>query len=166
MSPETGQIRVEAKFCEELHMAMTSSKDDGGTIYPSGGAVSGSSSSSFIGKTLKIDGDLSSDENVTIEGKVKGKIKATSLVTIGVEGSVDAEIKAREVRILGHATGHIEATHRLEIVAGGHFTGDIQSEKIVIQEGAIFKGNINMEDKPKPFSISDKGSGGTNPTQK
>jgi cytoskeletal protein CcmA (bactofilin family) len=112
-----------------------------------------SGSKSVIGNTMSINGDLQADEEVTIEGKVKGTIKISSLLIVGHQGYVNAEIKAREVVIQGKAEGNITATERVEILANGEFLGDVNSKKLIIKEGAIFKGNVNMEDSPgKPFS--------------
>ncbi len=110
------------------------------------GGISGSKS--VIGNTMSINGDLQADEEVTIEGKVKGTIKVSSLLIIGHQGYVNADIKAREVVIQGKAEGNITATERVEIFANGEFLGDVNSKKLIIKEGAIFKGNVNMEDSP------------------
>ena len=147
-------------------MAISMSKDDQRMGYNSTGSGSANGSSSFIGKSVSVDGEIKSEENITIEGKVKGKINVGTTVTIGNDGFVNAEIKAREVRILGKAEGNIQATQRVEIVAGGQFIGNIQSEKIVIQEGAIFKGNINMEEIPGKSSPSVSGSVSHQPENK
>lgn len=115
------------------------------------GGIAGSKS--VIGSTLTINGDLKADEEVTIEGKVKGTIEVSSLLIIGHQGYVNADIKAREVVIQGKAEGNITAAERVEIFANGEFMGDVNSKKLIIKEGAIFKGNVNMEDSHgTPFS--------------
>ncbi len=105
-------------------------------------------SKSYIGRTLSINGDIKSNEEITIEGNVKGTINVDSSLIIGKEGSVNAEIKAKEVVIMGKVEGTITATNRVEIVSNGEFLGDVNSKKLIIKEGAIFKGNVNMEVVP------------------
>ena len=139
-------------------MAISMNKDNPRMGYNPNESGSASGPSSFIGKSVSIDGEIKSEEKITIEGKVMGKIDVGTTVTIGTDGFVNAEIKAREVRVLGKAEGNIHATQRVEIVAGGQFVGNIQSEKIIIQEGAIFKGNINMEEPTEKPSLSITGT--------
>jgi cytoskeletal protein CcmA (bactofilin family) len=98
---------------------------------------------SFIGETMDIKADITSDENVTIEGKVNGNIEISKTLIIGKNGSVKADIKAAVVRVFGEAKGNIVASEKVEILAQGRYTGDIQSQKLVVEEGAILNGNIN-----------------------
>lgn len=103
----------------------------------------GISSKSFLGKTLEIKGKITSDEYLTVEGKVEGNIKISKTLTIGKDGYVEGEIKADEVKIHGKAEGNIEAASRLEISSRGNFTGTLKAKKLVIEEGAVFKGKVN-----------------------
>lgn len=105
--------------------------------------------SSFIGETMVIEADITSDEDIIIEGKVKGNINVSKILTIGKSGKVKADIKAAVVRIIGEAKGNIIASHKVEILAQGRYTGNIQSQKLVVEEGAILNGNINKEKKTK-----------------
>ena len=107
-----------------------------------------SSAHSYIGKTIKIDGEISCDEFLTVEGDIKGNIKVSKTLTIGENGHVKGEIEAKDVKIIGKAEGNINASGRLEISAKGHFKGSITSDKLMIEEGAVFKGKANM-DRPK-----------------
>jgi cytoskeletal protein CcmA (bactofilin family) len=103
------------------------------------------SSASFIGKTMKIEGELVSDEDLTIEGQVKGTIEVTKTLTIGKNGDVSADINARVVKIIGRARGNIVASDKVEILSNGRYNGNIMSEKLVVSEGAVLIGNINQE---------------------
>lgn len=105
--------------------------------------------SSFIGETMVIEADITSDEDIIIEGKVKGNINVSKILTIGKSGKVKADINAAVVRIFGEAKGNIIASHKVEILAQGRYTGNIQSQKLVVEEGAILNGNINKEKKTK-----------------
>jgi cytoskeletal protein CcmA (bactofilin family) len=105
------------------------------------------SAHSYLGKTLKIKGEITSDEFLTVEGEVKGNINISKTLTIGKSGYVDGEITAEKVKIEGRAKGKITASDKLEISSNGNFQGNIKSNKLVIEEGAVFQGNANMEDK-------------------
>lgn len=104
-----------------------------------------SSSGSFFGKTMRIEGEITSDEDITIEGKVNGQLEVSKTLTIGRDGYVNGEISANVVRISGEAEGHIKASEKLEISSEGKYNGNIQSDKIVVAEGAVIKGTINLE---------------------
>jgi cytoskeletal protein CcmA (bactofilin family) len=119
---------------------------------------SSESLSSLIGKTLHIIGEVISDDEVVIEGKIEGKINVKNRVIIGKNGSVEAEIQGQDIIIKGKAHGDVKATRRVEIVPEGILNGNISSPKIVIAEGAIFDGSIDMKAVPsgKPTVIETK----------
>lgn len=100
---------------------------------------------SVIGKTLFIKGEIISDEEVLIEGKIEGKIKINHRVIIGENGIVNADIDAKEVIIKGIVTGNVTCSDKIEIVPNGKLIGNINSNKVALAEGAIFKGNIEMK---------------------
>ncbi len=112
--------------------------------YTSSGSEPGSHS--YLGKTLKIDGEITTDEFLTVEGEVKGSIKTSKTLTIGESGYVDGNITAEKVKVEGRAKGSINASDKLEITSGGNFHGNLKSDRLVIEEGAIFQGNANMDD--------------------
>ena len=104
---------------------------------------------SFIGETMVIEADITSDEDIIIEGKVNGNISVSKTLTIGKNGKVKADITAAVVRIIGEAKGNIIASDKVELLSPGRYTGNIQSQKLVVEEGAILNGNINQEKKTK-----------------
>jgi cytoskeletal protein CcmA (bactofilin family) len=106
-----------------------------------------SSSQSFFGKTMRIEGEITSDEDITIEGKVKGQLHVSKTLTIGKEGFVDGKISANVVHISGEAEGHLSASEKLVISSEGKYTGNINSDIIKVAEGAQIKGTINTEEK-------------------
>jgi cytoskeletal protein CcmA (bactofilin family) len=110
------------------------------------------STASFIGKTMNIEGGLVSDEDLTIEGRVKGTIEVSKTLTIGRYGDVTADINARVVKIIGKARGNIVASDKVEILSEGRYNGNIMSEKLVVAEGAVLIGNINQEEENGPVS--------------
>ena len=118
---------------------------------------------SVIGRSMKLKGNISAEEEILIEGRVDGTIKMKHNVIVGKSGKVKADITAREVIIKGEVNGNVHGTVKVEIVPGGVLNGDIISEKVVLAEGAKFKGNIDMSakseelgKKTKPVRESDK----------
>jgi cytoskeletal protein CcmA (bactofilin family) len=108
-----------------------------------------SGAGSFIGRTMNIKADITSDEDVTVEGRVKGNIIVSKTLTIGKSGNVSADMEAAVVRIIGIAKGNIIASDKVEILSQGRYTGNIQSQKLVVAEGAVLNGHINQEQKKK-----------------
>lgn len=104
-------------------------------------------SRSFFAKTMRVEGEITSDEDITIEGKVKGKLNVSKTVTIGKDGYVNGDITASVVRINGEAEGKINASEKLEIFSNGKYTGAIKSDKLVVSEGAKLKAFINVDEK-------------------
>ena len=102
-----------------------------------------------IGKSLCIRGELTGNEDLTIEGKVEGKIDLMDHnLTIGPSGKIKAEVGAKKVIIEGEFTGNINAGEKVELSATGRVKGDIVAPRVVIADGAHFKGMVNMsEDK-------------------
>ena len=109
------------------------------------GTAASSGGGSFIGKSLDIKADITSDEDITIEGRVKGNITVSRTLTIGINGNVTADIKATVVRIIGVAKGNIIASDKVEILSQGRYTGNIESRKLVVAEGAVLNGYINKD---------------------
>ena len=102
-----------------------------------------------IGKSLEIKGELTGSENLTIEGKVDGRIVLHGHdVTIGPDGRVNAEVHARSVVVGGSVRGNITAGDKVELVATGSMVGDIRAPRVVLADGARFKGSIDMDGKP------------------
>lgn len=99
---------------------------------------------SVVGKTLFIKGNVFSDEEVFIEGKIEGEIHIQHRVVIEKSGVVNADIDAREVIIKGTVNGNVKASYRVEIIPDGVLNGNILSKGVVLREGAIFKGSVNM----------------------
>ena len=128
-------------------MAFNPGKKNIGDDYDEYGSVD-SAAHSYLGKTIKIDGEISCDEFLTVEGDIKGNIKVSKALTIGKNGHVKGEIEAKDVKIIGKAEGNINASGKLEISAKGNFKGSLTSDKLIIEEGAVFKGKANL-DKPK-----------------
>lgn len=98
-----------------------------------------------IGKSIVIDGEISGTEPVVVEGTVKGKITLGSNLSVAAGGVVEADVHSQNIEISGHVTGNIQASERVEITAAGRMVGDIKSPRILIADGAGFKGHIDMD---------------------
>jgi cytoskeletal protein CcmA (bactofilin family) len=99
-----------------------------------------------IGKGLIIKGEITGTESLFIDGKVEGAITLPgNRVTIGRNGQVASSISAREIVILGKVRGNITATDRVDIRAEGALTGDVTAARISIEDGAFFKGGIDIK---------------------
>jgi len=104
-------------------------------------------SESFLGRTIKIKGNITSEDSIIIEGKVSGNIQSKNTVTIGKSGNTSGKIEAEFINIIGRAKGDIFTGKKLKIHSFAKFDGNINSENVVIEEGGIFNGNMNMSEK-------------------
>src|ERR1035438_4886084 len=103
-----------------------------------------------IGKSVKVVGQIFSKEDLFVDGTVEGTLEASEhKLTIGPHATIQASIKAREVLVLGTIQGNVEAFERLEIRKDAKLLGDIRTARIVIEDGAYFKGSIDII-KPEP----------------
>lgn len=122
-----------------------------------------------IGPNTKVQGELSGDEDIVVDGRVEGKIAVKKQLTIGPSGSVQADVHARNVLIAGKVTGNVSAEDKVEIVATGSLEGNIRAAKIVIAEGAHFKGSVEMsarrDGEPSP-ARDERPEKGSVPAQK
>ena len=99
-----------------------------------------------IGKGLFIKGEISGSESLFVDGKIEGSINLPgNRVTVGRNGQVAANIIAREVVILGKIRGNVSATDRVDIRAEGALNGDVAAARISIEDGAFFKGGIDIK---------------------
>lgn len=113
-----------------------------------------------IGRTLKVSGEITISEEILIEGTVDGVINSTGRVVIGRSGFVKAEVNAREVVIKGRLEGDVKGEYKVEIAPEGVLNGNIISQRVVLAEGSVFKGNIDMsvkESSPKKKENKNEG---------
>ena len=98
-----------------------------------------------IGKSLVIKGEVTGSESLYIDGKVEGSINLQgNRVTVGRNGQVTANINAREIVVLGKVKGNLTASDRVDIRNEGSLTGDVVAQRISIEDGAFFKGGIDI----------------------
>jgi cytoskeletal protein CcmA (bactofilin family) len=99
-----------------------------------------------IGKTVVLKGGILSREDIYVDGEVEGTIEMLEhRLTIGPHAKVSAAIKAREVVIVGSVRGNIEASEKVDIRKEAKLVGDIRTNRIVIEDGAYFKGSIDIQ---------------------
>jgi cytoskeletal protein CcmA (bactofilin family) len=115
-----------------------------------------------IGKTIRIQGDVTGDEDLIIEGRVEGTIRLEKhRVTIGASGDVQADIAARSILLAGTVRGNLTAGERVEIAAGGSLTGDVRAPRLQMGEGAFINGRIETGQAAATQSRRAQGAGGT-----
>src|ERR1700691_4252158 len=116
-----------------------------------------------ISKGLFVKGEISGTESLYIDGKVEGSISLPgNRVTIGRNGTVGANVTAREVVVMGKVRGNVSATDRVDIRAEGALSGDVAAARISIEDGAFFKGGIDIR---KPDAKPVQGHVGATPNQ-
>jgi len=101
-------------------------------------------SSARIGPSLTIKGSVTGEEDLQIDGKVDGPVTIRGRLTVGVSGQLTAGVKARELAVYGKVSGNVDARDRVDIKKDGAVIGDIQTARISIEDGAIFRGSIEI----------------------
>jgi cytoskeletal protein CcmA (bactofilin family) len=102
-----------------------------------------------IGEKISIEGDIRGDENLVMEGSMKGKIELEKHnFTIGSKGRVEGEINAQNVKVSGQLIGNIKIQGKVEITKEADFIGDIRAKSISVEDGAYFKGSIELDKEP------------------
>ena len=104
-----------------------------------------------LGKSLVIKGEVTGSESLYIDGRVEGSINLPgNRVTVGRNGVVSANISAREIVVLGKVRGNMTASDRVDIRGEGSLTGDVVAQRISIEDGAYFKGGIDIRKGGQP----------------
>jgi cytoskeletal protein CcmA (bactofilin family) len=99
-----------------------------------------------IGKTVVIKGDISGEENLIVEGKVDGNIVLKNNdLTIGASGRVTANLTANVVKIEGEVKGDIKGLEKVVVTRTGKVNGNIVGPRVTLEDGAKFKGSIDMD---------------------
>src|SRR5258708_39575139 len=108
-----------------------------------------------IGKSVMIKGQIFSREDLTIDGEIDGSVELQEhRLTVGPHGKLQAGVKAREIVVLGTIHGNVEASDKIDIRKDAKLVGDIRTARIVIEDGAYFKGSIDIvrPESAKPAS--------------
>ncbi len=110
-------------------------------------ATARSGAHTVIGSSIVIDGEISGDEDLVIQGTVKGKISLKESLYVEGSGVIEADIETANVEVSGQVTGNIVASDKVELKTDCKVVGDIRAPRILIADGAMFKGNVDMEVK-------------------
>ena len=114
-----------------------------------------------IGEHISIEGQIKGEEHLVIEGAMKGKVEMEKHnFTVGSNGRVDGDIRAQNVSISGQLKGTINALGKVEVTKEADFFGDIKAKSISVEDGAYFKGSIELDREPhrkSNFSAAPKG---------
>jgi cytoskeletal protein CcmA (bactofilin family) len=124
-----------------------------GAVTPPPPAAPQSKPIAVIGASMNIKGEIRTREELLVDGEVEGLMESQNLLTVGPNGKVCANIKAREVVIYGSVRGNVEVTEKLSIRVQGSLIGDIKSAGISIDDGAYFKGSIDIV-RPEPAVLA------------
>lgn len=109
----------------------------------------------MIGASINIKGEVSGDENLLIEGKVEGSVNlGAHEVCIGPAGRVDADVVAKTIKIEGEVKGDIRGTEKVVIAKSGNVRGNIIAPRVTLEDGAKFKGSIDMDPSEGSASVS------------
>jgi cytoskeletal protein CcmA (bactofilin family) len=107
-------------------------------------AVPAASTACIIGAKTQFKGEITGAETVLVEGLVEGTIRISGDLRVGRGGTVKATVSAQSVVVAGELAGDCHAAQRVEIEASGRLTGNIRAPRVVIVEGATFRGNSDM----------------------
>lgn len=112
---------------------------------------------SVIGKSITVTGEITGSEPLHVEGNVKGSIRLeSSYLNIGPDATVQSNVVAREVVVRGSVIGNVNVSERIDVRHGGSLVGDVTAHSVSIEEGAYFKGSIDMrrsEARPKAPNV-------------
>lgn len=148
-SPPSGSVRAE-RAAEDAKdggrpRGMNGTTPETSTVHQTSEGSKGEKRMATMGQSIVFKGEMSGDEDLEIEGQVDGLIElANHQLTIGANGRLKAEVHAKSIVVIGHVTGNLSATERIEIQATGVVTGDVQTPRLNVQEGAVINGKIDM----------------------
>lgn len=142
----------------------SSTSGGSGEGSPSSGPLSSGANAArrrvtHIAPGTRIRGELTGATELLIEGNVEGEVRIDSVVVVGTEGVVQGPVTAQSVRVSGKVVGNIQATERVEIAPAGSLEGDIAAPRVVIAEGAFFKGRVEMKGNQEREARRPKASG-------
>lgn len=101
--------------------------------------------SCLIGNKITVRGQVSGKQDLVVEGRVEGKVALSSRLFIEEDGAVEADVEATEATIKGELKGEVTASKVATVHAGARVAGTLRAPKVVIEDGAHFSGNIEMD---------------------
>ncbi len=119
----------------------------------------------WLGSSLRVKGDISGTEDLLIDGTIEGLIElAGRKLTVGTTAKLTADIKARDVVVYGYVKGDVHATGKIEIKKGGSVNGNLTTAQILIEDGADFRGSIEIDrgsEKEADKNVSSRAAAGS-----
>ncbi len=103
----------------------------------------------IIGSSIVIDGEISGDEALIIQGTIKGRVSLKESLIVEASGVVEADVEVQNIEIAGKVVGNIAASDKVEMKADCRVVGDVKAPRILIADGAVFKGNVDMNVKER-----------------
>lgn len=119
------------------------------------------STETIIGPSVHVQGDLSSQGNVHIEGTVTGTVTTSGNLTVGEGAQISANVQAANAYIAGRVKGNLAVAERLELAATSRVTGDVATKVLVVADGALLDGRCQMKN-----SAAAQATGGVKPSSK
>jgi cytoskeletal protein CcmA (bactofilin family) len=118
-------------------LAPANSRDTSASPTPSARAAA------CISQGIRIKGEITGSEDLFVDGPVEGKLQLTNgSLTVGPNGSVKADVTAREVIVRGKVEGKIAGRDRVQLWSTGHVTGEVQTQRLAIEDGAVLRGKV------------------------
>lgn len=119
-----------------------------------------------IGQHISVEGQIRGEEHLIIEGAMKGNVQMEKHnFTVGSNGRVEGEVRAQNVSISGQLKGTINAMGKVEVTKEADFYGDIRAKSISVEDGAYFKGSIELNREPHRKSAFAEAAKGTSPAE-
>ncbi len=106
--------------------------------------VGGGPDATVIGPSILISGKLSGDEDLTVRGRVEGELSLSRTLIVETSGIVKADVSVRNAVVSGVVVGNITATESVELTREGRMVGDIRAPRVIIVDGASFRGRVDM----------------------
>lgn len=106
--------------------------------------LGGTGDSTVIGPSILINGKLTGDEDLTVRGRVEGELSLSKTLIVEPTGIVKANVSVRNAIVSGVVVGNITATESVELTQEGRMVGDIRSPRVIIVDGASFRGHVDM----------------------
>ena len=103
-----------------------------------------SEGSTIVGESIVINGNVQGDEDLTIRGRVEGTLTLTKALLVEATGVVKAEVQVKSCVISGAVSGNVAASESVEITKEGRMVGDITAPRVILADGASFRGRIDM----------------------
>ena len=102
-------------------------------------------SMTFIGEGTRINGDMSVEHDLRVEGAVKGAVSVGGTLVLSITGSIEGDVVSRSAALAGRVHGNVRVQEKLVLEEKSVLQGDLHARELVVQEGAIFQGNCSMD---------------------